>query len=151
MYTALPFPGSCPRSFCPFRFLHGRTVSSAPDAVSPAADSTAKPAAHTTHVKEEGRDVGGEPAPFPPLFGFGKHMCPGRELAKLELVTFLQRFLGEFDYHLVEGQVRSWCHVRMSRPSFDTRATCENGCVHANSTRGIAPVGIQIILWLSRG
>ncbi len=31
-------------------------------------------------------------------------MCPGRELAKLEMITFLKVFLTKFDYELVEGQ-----------------------------------------------
>lgn len=31
-------------------------------------------------------------------------MCPGRELAKLEMLLFLRAFLTTFDYELVEGQ-----------------------------------------------
>lgn len=31
-------------------------------------------------------------------------MCPGRELAKLEMLLFLREFLTKFDYELVEGQ-----------------------------------------------
>ncbi len=38
------------------------------------------------------------------MFGFGRHMCPGRELAKLEMLMFLRAFLAKFDYELVEGQ-----------------------------------------------
>ncbi len=38
------------------------------------------------------------------MFGLGRHMCPGRELAKLEMITFLKAFLTKFDYELVEGQ-----------------------------------------------
>ena len=38
------------------------------------------------------------------MFGAGRHMCPGRELAKLEMVVFLKAFLTKFDYELVEGQ-----------------------------------------------
>lgn len=43
--------------------------------------------------------------PRPLMFGFGKHTCPGRELAKLEILTFLKAFLVKFDYDIVEGQV----------------------------------------------
>lgn len=39
------------------------------------------------------------------MFGFGTHLCPGRELAKLEILLFLRAFLTRFDYDLVEGQV----------------------------------------------
>ena len=38
------------------------------------------------------------------MFGFGRHMCPGRELSKLEMLMFLRTFLTKFDYELVEGQ-----------------------------------------------
>lgn len=38
------------------------------------------------------------------MFGLGRHMCPGRELAKLEMLMFLKAFLTKFDYELVEGQ-----------------------------------------------
>ena len=31
-------------------------------------------------------------------------MCPGRELAKLEMLMFLKEFLPKFDYDIVEGQ-----------------------------------------------
>lgn len=41
----------------------------------------------------------------PQMFGFGRHMCPGRELAKLEILLFLRNFLHKFDYDLVDGQV----------------------------------------------
>ena len=44
--------------------------------------------------------------PRPQMFGFGKHMCPGKELAKLEIVLFLKFFLPKYGYQLVEGQVR---------------------------------------------
>lgn len=43
--------------------------------------------------------------PRPEMFGFGKHMCSGRELAKLELICFMKAFLANFDYKLTEGQV----------------------------------------------
>lgn len=39
------------------------------------------------------------------MFGFGRHKCPGRELAQLETVLFLKTFLSKFDYRVVEGQV----------------------------------------------
>lgn len=42
--------------------------------------------------------------PRPLMFGFGRHMCPGRELAKLEIILFLRTFLRKFNYRLVEGQ-----------------------------------------------
>lgn len=41
----------------------------------------------------------------PEIFGFGRHMCPGRELAKLEILLFLRTFLEKFDYELVDRQV----------------------------------------------
>ena len=41
------------------------------------------------------------------MFGYGKHLCPGRELAKLEMILFLKMFLRKFEYQLVEGQVFS--------------------------------------------
>ena len=44
--------------------------------------------------------------PRPQMFGFGKHMCPGKELAKLEIALFLKYFLSNYGYQLVEGQVR---------------------------------------------
>ena len=50
---------------------------------------------------------GGVPAeqPRPPLFGLGRRRCPGRGLAKLEmLIMFLKEFLPKFGYELVEGQ-----------------------------------------------
>lgn len=69
--------------FCPFRFLHGDrskdTASASPSGV--AAEQ-----------------------PIPAMFGLGRHMCPGRELAKLEMIMFLKSFLTKFDYELVEGQ-----------------------------------------------
>jgi len=72
--------------FCPFRFLHGDKSKGAGSAAS------ASPA--------------GGPAeqPIPPMFGVGRHMCPGRELAKLEMIMFLRVFLGQFDYEVVAGQ-----------------------------------------------
>lgn len=39
------------------------------------------------------------------MFGFGRHTCPGKELAKLEIIVFLEAFLAEFNYHVVEDQV----------------------------------------------
>ena len=44
--------------------------------------------------------------PRPLMFGYGKHMCPGKELAKLEILLFLKFFLPKYEYRLVEGQVR---------------------------------------------
>lgn len=38
------------------------------------------------------------------MFGLGRHACPGRELAKLEMLMFLRSFLAKFEYELVEGQ-----------------------------------------------
>ena len=38
------------------------------------------------------------------MFGAGRHMCPGRELAKLEMLVVLKAFLTKFDYELVAGQ-----------------------------------------------
>lgn len=75
--------------FCPFRFLHGDKSSSTPD--DPAATSEQQP---------------------PPMFGFGKHMCPGREVAKLEILVFLKVFLSNFDYEMVKGQVRGCVTTR---------------------------------------
>lgn len=43
--------------------------------------------------------------PRPEMFGFGKHMCPGREVAKLQILLFLKFFMSTFDYELVNGQV----------------------------------------------
>lgn len=42
------------------------------------------------------------------MFGYGRHLCPGRDLAKLEMFLFLKTFLAEFDYRVVEGQVRTF-------------------------------------------
>ncbi|CAN0363902.1 unnamed protein product, partial [Hapterophycus canaliculatus] len=75
-----------PKKFCPFRFLHGD--------------------------KRENKDHGvpdrssGESSeqPFPPMFGVGRHTCPGRELAKLNMLCFLMAFLAKFDHELIEGQ-----------------------------------------------
>lgn len=72
--------------FCPFRFMHG------------------------DKINEEGAAASGNPdqvpvkQPPPPMFSLGRHMCPGRELAKLEMLLFLKEFLTKFDYELVEGQ-----------------------------------------------
>ena len=44
--------------------------------------------------------------PIPRMFGFGKHMCPGKELAKLEIVLFLKYFLSKYKYRMVGRQVR---------------------------------------------
>lgn len=39
------------------------------------------------------------------MWGFGTHLCPGRELAKLDMLLFLlEAVLAKFDYELVEGQ-----------------------------------------------
>lgn len=38
------------------------------------------------------------------MFGLGRNSCPGRELAKIEMLMFLKEFLTKFDYELVEGQ-----------------------------------------------
>lgn len=94
MSVCLPPLGHCLRlvlvyrSFCPFHFLH-------------------------TDKSDKSDAEGGGPhqpapavdAPRPQMFGFGRHMCPGRELAKLEIILFLQNFLRTFDYRLIEGQV----------------------------------------------
>ncbi|CAM9606502.1 unnamed protein product, partial [Sphacelaria rigidula] len=64
--------------FCPFRFLQGNNGG----------------AERATTGKN----------PEPQMFGFGKHLCPGKELAKLEIILFFRNFLSEFDYELVEGQ-----------------------------------------------
>lgn len=45
--------------------------------------------------------------PRPPMWGYGRHACLGRELAKLEILVFLRTFLAMFDYDVVEGQVCS--------------------------------------------
>lgn len=63
---------------------------------------------------EQGELDGAAPESPPPLFGFGRHMCPGRELAKLEHISILQRLLLEFDYQIVEGQVGCWLGYRTS-------------------------------------
>eukprot|EP00903_Cladosiphon_okamuranus_P015051 g13924.t1 len=72
--------------FCPFRFLHGDNINDQ------GASSKTSP--------------GEMPAeqPRPPMFGSGRHICPGRELAKLEMLLLLKEFLPKFDYQLVEGQ-----------------------------------------------
>ncbi|CAN0317210.1 unnamed protein product [Ascophyllum nodosum] len=73
----------CPRvpngrlRFCPFRFLH--------------------------EGNGGGIDRVGQPPP--PMFGFGRHMCPGRDLSKLEIVLFLSTFLRKYSYRLVKRQV----------------------------------------------
>lgn len=74
--------------FCPFRFIKGNKRE----------DEGTTLAAPTS--------AGGEPEgqPRPEMWGFGMHMCPGRELAKLEMLLFLKAFLTKFDYELVEGQ-----------------------------------------------
>lgn len=75
--------------FCPFRFMHGD-------------QNKAERIVVTSH------SGGGKPAKQsqvpPPMWGFGRHMCPGRELAKLEMLLFLKAFLAKFDYKLVEEQ-----------------------------------------------
>lgn len=72
--------------FCPFRFRHGDK--------SKGEDSAALD-----------RPAGGSAEePPPPMFGVGRHTCPGRELAKLEMLLFLKAFLSKFDYEVVEGQ-----------------------------------------------
>lgn len=59
--------------------------------------------------------------PRPRMFGFGRHTCPGSELAKIEILLFFRTFLRKFDYRLVKGQVFRYGFVsaRMSfgRPS----------------------------------
>lgn len=96
---------SAHRSVCPFRFLHGRgTQRTASDATSGDPDVSTGASIHGEMSCDRGKPRE-SPAPVPPVFGFGKHMCPGRELANLELVTVLRRFLTEFDFHIVEGQV----------------------------------------------
>ncbi|CAB1106783.1 unnamed protein product [Ectocarpus sp. CCAP 1310/34] len=77
-----------PRQFCPFRFLHGGEKKDTDSAASPG-----------TGARRSGQ-------PIPPMWGFGKHMCPGRELAKLEMILFMKTFLPKFDFEVVEGQVR---------------------------------------------
>lgn len=65
---------------------------------------------HADKINDEAADAstspGGVPAeqPPPPMFGLGRHICPGRELSKLEMLLFLKKFLTKFDYELVEGQ-----------------------------------------------
>lgn len=84
----LPLPLSLSLArFCPFRFIHAHKR---PDGVgdhddSPALTETAQP-----------RQL---------MFGYGKHICPGRELAKLEMIVFFKKFFNTFDYHIVERQV----------------------------------------------
>lgn len=78
-----------PSRFCPLRFLHRGTGDDADQEVSPSSD-------HMPTNRGQER---------PQMFGFGKHMCPGRELAKLEILLFLRSFLPRFDYDLVERQV----------------------------------------------
>ncbi|CAM9890676.1 unnamed protein product [Ectocarpus sp. 8 AP-2014] len=75
-----------PRKFCPFRFLHGDEKKDTDSAASPVAGA-----------RSSGQ-------PIPAMWGFGKHMCPGRELAKLEMVLFMKTFLTKFDFEVVEGQ-----------------------------------------------
>ncbi|CAM9526821.1 unnamed protein product, partial [Ascophyllum nodosum] len=67
-----------PKKFCPFRFLHGGK-------------------------SENAADVGHE-QPRPPMWGYGRHMCPGRELAKMEIAVFFKMFLEKFHYTVVAGQ-----------------------------------------------
>lgn len=40
----------------------------------------------------------------PYMYSYGKHMGPGKELVKLDIV-YLKVFLPNYDYRLVEGQV----------------------------------------------
>lgn len=49
---------------------------------------------------------GGDDQPRPSLFGFGRHICPGRELAKFEIVMFFKTFLRKYKYRLAKKQVR---------------------------------------------
>lgn len=74
--------------FCPFRFLHRDNTADTESAA-----SVTRPGV-----------VPGKLQPLPPMFGGGRHMCPGRELAKLEMLMFLKVFLTKFDYELVGGQ-----------------------------------------------
>ena len=61
--------------------------------------------------------------PIPQMFGFGKHMCPGKELAKLEIVLFLKYFLPKYKYRMVGRQ------VRLSVMLYLTDAVMSHACV----------------------
>eukprot|EP00903_Cladosiphon_okamuranus_P015049 g13922.t1 len=74
-----------PKKFCPFRFLHVDKINDSPN---PSPNREEMPAEQ----------------PRPPMFGLGRHSCPGRELAKLEMLLLLKEFLRKFDYQLVGGQ-----------------------------------------------
>lgn len=78
-YCPFRFPPA--RRFCPFRFLRG------------------------DKAENDGSNITSREQPRPEIWGFGKRMCPGRELAKLEILLFLQMFLPRFDYDVVKGQV----------------------------------------------
>ena len=65
--------------FCPFRFFHENNS--------------------TNGIN------GAHEQPLPPMWGFGRPMCPGRELAKLEILVFLRMFLSKFNYTVVACQV----------------------------------------------
>lgn len=76
--------------FCPFRFIQGRQAEAERAATLGTADASFNTGMERLR---------------PQMFGFGRHMCPGRELAKLEILLFLRTFLHKFDYDLVHGQV----------------------------------------------
>lgn len=84
-----------PSRFCPFRFFAGEKTKE--ESSSASTTSSVVPA----DIKQ----------PPPLIFGFGKHTCPGRELAKLDILLFLRTFLSKFEYDVVEGQVGRRKHI----------------------------------------
>lgn len=82
--------------FCPFRFMHGdKPVSAEDDGLVDLSSGEDDNCASVYSAHQ----------PRPEMFGFGKHMCPGREVAKLQILLFLKFFMSKFDYELVNGQV----------------------------------------------
>lgn len=47
--------------------------------------------------------IGGE-EPQPNMFGYGKHMCPGKFLAQVEILLLMKTFLCNFDFELAPNQ-----------------------------------------------
>lgn len=45
-----------------------------------------------------------KPEPLPELFGYGKHICPGRFLAQIQMALLMKAFLSRFEFSLVSKQ-----------------------------------------------
>ena len=77
--------------FCPFRFFHRSKHGGADEErLVGLSDDDNGPSAEQLR---------------PELFGLGKHMRPGREVAKLQVLLFLKCFMSKLGYELVNGQV----------------------------------------------